>query len=86
MNQKLFLTKKQKQLIIDLEKYIFDYCKKINHKITINYIFNIKYNNYICNNDEIFGFTITYNNKKYNYAIKLINNKFVLDKKNNDLH
>lgn len=84
MNQKLFLTEKQKQLIIDLEKYIFDYCRKHNQKIIINYIFNIKYTNYVYNNDDIFDFTVSYNNKKYNYTIKLINHKFVLNRKNND--
>ena len=84
MKQKLFLMEKQKQLIIDLEKYIFDYCKKHNNKIIINYIFNIRYANYIYNNDDIFDFTIVYNNKKNNYVIKLIDNKFVLDRKNND--
>jgi len=84
MKQKLFLMEKQKQLIIDLEKYIFDYCKKHNNKIIINYIFNIRYANYIYNNDDIFDFTIIYNNKKNNYVIKLIDNKFVLDRKNND--
>ena len=84
MKQKLFLMEKQKQLIIDLEKYIFDFCKKHKHKITINYIFNIEYANYIHNNDDIFDFTIDYNNKKNNYVIKLIDNKFVLDRKNND--
>lgn len=84
MKQKLFLMEKQKQLIIDLEKYIFDYCKKHNNKIIINYIFNIRYANYIYNNDDIFDFTIDYNNKKNNYVIKLIDNKFVLDRKNND--
>ena len=83
MKQKLFLMEKQKQLIIDLEKYIFDYCKKHNNKIIINYIFNIRYANYIYNNDDIFDFTIDYNNKKNNYVIKLIDNKFVLDRKNN---
>ena len=81
MKQKLFLMEKQKQLIIDLEKYIFDYCKKHNNKIIINYIFNIRYANYIYNNDDIFDFTIIYNNKKNNYVIKLIDNKFVLDRK-----
>ncbi len=84
MKQKLFLIEKQKQLIIDLEKYIFDYCKKHNNKIIINYIFNIRYANYIYNNDDIFDFTIIYNDKKYNYTIKLINYKFILDRKNND--
>ena len=84
MKQKLFLMEKQKQLIIDLEKYIFDYCRKHNQKIIINYIFNIRYANYIYNNDDIFDFTIIYNNKKNNYVIKLIDNKFVLDRKNND--
>jgi len=83
MNNKIFLTNEQKQSIINLEKYIFDYCKNNNYKITINYIFNIEYSNYIYNNDDIFDFTITNNDKKYNYVIKLINNKFILDKKNN---
>ena len=84
MNNTIDLTNKQKQSILDLEKYIFDFCKKHKHKITINYIFNIEYANYIHNNDDILDFTITNNNKKYNYAIKLINNKFILDRKNND--
>ncbi len=84
MNNTIYLTNKQKQSILDLEKYIFDYCKKHNHKIAINYIFNIEYANYIHNNDDIFDFTITNNDKKYNYVIKLINNKFILDRKNND--
>ena len=84
MNNTIYLTNKQKQSILDLEKYIFDYCKKHNHKITINYIFNIRHDNYIHNNDDIFDFTITYGDIKYNYAIKLINNKFILDRKNND--
>ena len=83
MNNKIFLTNEQKQSIINLEKYIFDYCKNNNYKITINYIFNIEYSNYIYNNDDIFDFTITNNDKKYNYVIKLINNKFILDRKNN---
>ena len=84
MNNKLFLTKKQKQFIIDLENYIVNYCDNHNYKIIINYILNTKYINYIYNNDDIFDFTITYNNKKYNYTIKLINYKFMLDRKNND--
>ena len=84
MNNKLFLTKKQKQFIIDLENYIVNYCDNHNYKIIINYILNTKYINYIYNNDDIFDFTITYNNKKYNYTIKLINYKFILDRKNND--
>lgn len=83
MNNKIFLTNEQKQSIINLEKYIFDYCKENNYRITINYIFNIEYTNYIYNNDDIFDFTITNNDKKYNYVIKLINNKFILDRKNN---
>ena len=81
MNNKIFLTNEQKQSIINLEKYIFDYCKKHKHKITINYIFNTEYANYIHNNDDIFDFTITYNNKTLNYVIKLVNNKFILDRK-----
>lgn len=84
MNNKIFLTNEQKQSIINLEKYIFDYCKENNYRITINYIFNIEYTKYIYNNDNIFDFTITNNNKKYNYAIKIVNNKFILDRKNND--
>ena len=84
MNNKLFLTKKQKQFIIDLEKYIINYCYNHNYRIIINYILNTKYINCIYNNDDIFDFTITYNNKKYNYTIKLINYKFILDRKNND--
>ena len=84
MNQKLFLTKKQKQFIIDLENYIVNYCDNHNYRIIINYILNTKYINCIYNNDDIFDFTITYNNKKYNYTIKLINYKFILDRKNND--
>lgn len=84
MNNKLFLTRKQKQFIIDLENYIINYCDNHNYKIIINYILNIKYINYIYDNDDIFDFTITYNNKKYNYTIKLINYKFILDRKNND--
>lgn len=84
MNNKLFLTKKQKQFIIDLENYIVNYCDNHNYKIIIDYILNTKYINYIYNNDDIFDFTITYNNKKYNYTIKLINYKFILDRKNND--
>lgn len=83
MNNKIFLTNEQKQSIINLEKYIFDYCKENNYRITINYIFNIEYTNYIYNNDDIFDFTITNNDKKYNYVIKLINDKFILDRKNN---
>ena len=81
MNNKLFLTTKQKQLIIDLENYIVDYCDNHNHKIIINYILNIKYINYVYDNDDIFDFTITNNDKKYNYTIKLIKQKFVLDRK-----
>lgn len=84
MKQKLFLTEKQKQLVIDLEKYIVEYCDKCNYKITITYILNIKYANYIYNNDDIFAFSINHNNYKYDYSIKLKNNKFVLDRKNND--
>lgn len=84
MNNKLLLTKKHRQLIIDLENYIVNYCDNHNYKIIINYILNIKYINYVYNNDDIFDFTIIYNDRRYNYTIKLINNKFILDRKNND--
>ena len=81
---KLILTKLQRQYIIDLEKYIIDYCDKNNYNITINYILNVNYINFIYNNDDIFDFTIIHNDNRYNYVIKLLDDKFVLEQKNND--
>ena len=73
-----------RELIIETEKYVLKLCNKKNYKIVINYILNVNCDIKI-NNDNIFIFSINYNNYNYLYNLKMHNNKllFSIHLKNN---